>query len=496
MTAKLFTFLVSLIQQVKSTKAKIALANYCGMLASKNYCGTFREKKIEGFFKSYSNSLKLDEPKLGAIQTNNIVHIFTTTYITGGHTRFLENLVKLDDNYIHHLIVTDQGDVEPRQSLLDLIQSKGGHMHFLERTSLEEQINSFRCFVFENAAKVMMHIHPHDFLPSIAFQDKPKELEVFFFNHADHLFSYGCDVSDTIINIREEANRISVHERFMKRSSILPLPIIKNDNQPSDLISIREKYGVKENDIIGLAIGNPEKFYKNKKHHFFRTISKALAQNPNLIVFIVGVSKMDFCPELDAIEHDRLHFMGIQKDPSDLQRIADIAIDPMPIGSYTALLETCYYGAYPLVCYDTIFLFDLYTDASFGGKINLDLTEESYLEHLHSICVGNVNIKKTEVSKGVKETHTGSSWVKRFYQIIEGEAINLKETTPLPKDLHRFYELNQPETKVRYSALAFFYANIHLFKKREVFKIILHLIVNRYSLRESFGILKKSIQGK
>lgn len=494
MTAKIFSFLSGFVQNVKSTEAKIALVKFCGILASKNYCGTFRDKNIESFFQSYNYNK--NTPKLRSIESNQIVHVFTTTYITGGHTRFLENIIQLDDRHLHHLIVTNQGDATPRKSLLDLIEAKGGIVHFLKNDHFENQLNEFREFVFSNASKVMLHIHPHDILPSIALQNKPKELEVFFFNHADHLFSFGCDVSDTIINIREEAHRIAVHERYMEQSCILPLPIIKNEGLSYDLLNIRAKYGIEENDIIGLAIGNPEKFYKNKKHHFFRTINTGLQQNPRLKIFIVGIGKEDFCPELDIIEHDRLFFLGIQKDPTEIQLIADIAVDPMPIGSYTALLETCYYGAYPLVCYDTICLFDLYNDAAFYGKINIDLTEKTYLDHLYRICERQVEMTKTEVSSSVKATHTGISWLNQFHEIIEGIKKESHEDVPLPTDLSRFYELNQAENKIKYSVLSFFYENIQLFNGTEVFKIILHLILNRYSMRESLGILRKSLQGK
>ena len=342
----------------------------------------------------------------------------------------------------------------------------------------------------------MLHIHPHDILPSIALQNIPDGIEVLFFNHADHLFSYGCDVSTEIINIREEAQRISVHERYMQHSCILPLPIIKKEASTFNLSNIREKYGVKENDIIGLSIGNTAKFYKNKQHHFFKTIYTALEQNPRLKIFVVGVSQADFCPELDVREHARLVFVGIQKDPSELQRIADIAIDPMPIGSYTAMLETCYYGAYPLVCYNAIQLFDIYTDEAFNGKISLDLTEESYLQHLHQFCEGKLEFSKIDIADAVKETHAGSMWVKQLHHILKEKATGTTNNTPLPCDLSRFYELNQPAKTIQYSALVFFYEHIHLFTRKEVLKIILHLTMNRYSRRETLGILKKSIQGK
>jgi hypothetical protein len=491
MTNKLFSFLVSLIQQVKSTEAKIALAKYCGTLASKNYCGTFRDRNIDTFFKSYARKNNKVFPPLKARNTNQIVHVFTTTYITGGHTRFLENLVQLDDCYVHHLLITNQGEIPVRQSLFDIIHSKGGEVHLLQKNTLDQQIVDFQAFISEKASKIILHVHPNDILPSIALQNIPDEIEVLFFNHADHLFSFGCDVSTAIINIRDEAQRISIHERCMKKSFILPLPILKAEPDHADLTAIREKYGVEENDVIGLSIGNPAKFHKNKQHHFFKTIYTALEQNPRLKIFVVGVSQADFCPELDVIEHQRLEFLGTQKDPSELQRIADISIDPMPLGSYTALLETCYYGAYPMVCYGTIPLFDLYKDEAFKGQFTIDLNEKEYLEHLKKFCEGKVNFSKEEIAKAIKTNHSGKEWLQRFYSIMDN--VNSSECLiPAGKEeLERFYELNQPWKQVQYATLSFFYEHIHLFSMKEVLKIVQHLISNRYSLKEILGIVKK-----
>jgi hypothetical protein len=192
-------------------------------------------------------------------------------------------------------------------------------------------------------------------------------------------------------------------------------------------------------------------------------------------------------------EHERLVFVGIQKDPSELQRIADVAIDPMPFGSYTALLETCYYGAYPMVCYGTIPLFDLYKDEAFKGQFTIDLNETEYLKHLKKVCEGKVNINNLEIAKAIKTNHSGNEWLQCFYSILKKENSSEHLTQPSEEDLEHFYELNQPLHKVQYATLSFFHENIHLFTKIEVLKIVFHLISNRYSVKETLGILKKFI---
>lgn len=496
MTDRLFDFLVKLLRHVQSVDAKMALARYCGILASKNYCGTFRETTIEQFFETYAHQVTSVTPTLKALRTKQIVHVFTTTYTTGGHTRFLENLVQLDDQYTHHLLITNQGETPPRNTLFESIKAKKGKIHFIKSTNLRDQVNEFQDFISENASSVFLHIHQYDCLPSIALSAFKDQIDIHFFNHADHCFSFGCDVSYSIINIREEAERISQHQRNILNSHILPLPILKDDSIGQRYEQIREKYGISKSDLVGVSIGNPNKFYKNEKHHFFQTIVKALDQNLQLKVFIVGVEQADFCAALGAIEHERLYFLGIIPDPSELQLIADLAIDPMPLGSYTALLETCYYGAYPLVCYGTIPLFDLYNDESFKNRMSIDLNEKAYLEHLKNFCDGKIEFSKEEISKAIKTHHSGKEWLQRFYSIVEKENSSVLLTPYTENELERFRELNQPWKEVQYSTLSFFYENIHLFTRKEVLKIVLHLISNRYSVKETLGIVKKHMVRK
>lgn len=496
MTRKLFGFLVKLLQNVQSTDAKIALTKYCGILASKNYCGTFRSFEIEEFLTSLSQPFSKQAPPLKVLNTKQLVHIFTTTYNTGGHTRFLENLVQLDDTYTHHLLITNQGKTPPRTALIELILSKGGKIHFIKEADLKDQVQDFTTFVSENASSILLHIHQHDFLPSIALGPYKDQIDIHFFNHADHSFSYGCDISKSVINIREEAQKISCFERKQPNSPILPLPIVKNDSIAKEYLSIRTKYGISETDIVGVSIGNPFKFYTSEKHYFFHTIFKGLEQNPRLKIFIVGVDKSDFCKELGVIEHDRLVFLGILPDPSEVQFIADIIFDPMPLGSYTALLETSYYGAYPMVCYGTIPLFNLYNDESFKGRFTIDLNEKDYLEHLKALCDGKIAFNREEISTTVKAHHSGKEWLFRFYSIIENDYNLPPITAPSNQDLDRFYELNEPWQRIQYSTLSFFYENIHLFTRKEVLKIVLHLISNRYSVKETLGIIKKHMVNK
>ena len=55
---------------------------------------------------------------------------------------------------------------------------------------------------------VILHIHPNDPLPNLAFYDQPKP--VLFFRHSDHLFNLGLDVARVYADIRPVGHEMSM----------------------------------------------------------------------------------------------------------------------------------------------------------------------------------------------------------------------------------------------------------------------------------------------
>lgn len=487
-----YSFLMNLFLSSKNENTKLALARIIGETTLKNYCGTFREPAIESFFEKYSVKRF---GKIGISERNNtdneIVHILSTCYTTGGHTRLVENIVQLDAKRRHHLILTEQGSVPLRESLIDLIRSGGGEILIINtEEELSTRCNQIQQFVFQHDGKIMIHIHPYDFLPSIALSAFKDKLEILFFNHADHVFSYGCDIAHKVINIRDEAHNCTVHFRKKDQSYVLPLPIIKKEVTKAEQQEIKKKYGINEDTIIGLSIGSSYKFIKTETHHFFRTIYQALQSHPTLHIFIVGVDEASVKNSMyEYIYHNRLHLMGIMDDPTDLQSIADLAIDPMPFGSYTSLLETSYYGAYPLVCYNTFPLFNLYQDPSFDELIKLDKNEQEYLNHLTQFFSGKVQLDRNSIKERIEQYHSGNYWLIKYENIISSNFPS--ENSNCPDYMERLYQLNEEYSIIKNRILSFLYENIQLFTKLQLVKISFYLMRNGYSKREIAGIFKK-----
>jgi hypothetical protein len=482
---------LKLFKKAKSDIEKIILAKLFGSFATKNHIGLFRCPEIESFADDFANK-HFAEFRMNQFHSNPnvLVHIVTRTYETGGHSRFLENLIQLDTKRIHHLVILDQSVFAPRRELHELIQKQGGEILSFEGEDVLIKGGGLLRFLSQNPAIVFLHHHPEDLFPSLVLPIVKGKMEIMLFNHADHVFSFGFELADKVINIREEAHRMTFHWRNVKNSFVLPLPIIKPAIDPSKAEVTRIKYGLKENQILGLSIGSPHKFKRTSTHHFFGTIYKALEANPNLVVFIVGLDEESTHRfEVDLIPHERLRLLGLVPDPVELQMIAHIAIDPMPFGSYTALLETCYYGALPLVCFGTAPLFNLYDDPAFQQQFRLTLNEQEYLSEFRKLTLMCNPEHKKQTAELIQRYHSGIDWIANFEQLLA--STTLDSNCSLPNQGHKLEHLNQTTEDLRYRLLADLYENCHYLSHGNIVRATFRMCLKSYNIKELGGILRK-----
>jgi hypothetical protein len=477
--------------QSKSDEEKLAIAAFWASFASQNFTGFWREPELEKFFSSFARKHFSRFATAESTKSEHVlVHVVTRTYQTGGHSRFLENLIRLDKGRIHHLIVLDQGSIEPRAILEELIEQQRGELTYLNSGSIIQRGEELLELITHHGGTVMLHQHPDDILPSLTLPVLHESFRILFFNHADHCFSLGIETAHEVINIRQEAHNITVYGREKPESYLLPIPILKPPFDASLMPEIRRKWKIDPGQKIGLCIGNPKKFIPSGKHHFFRTMQKALAQNPELVILVVGVTPESATHfELGDFAHERLFLLGPINDPTELQQIADIAIDPMPMGSYTALLETCSFSAIPLVCYDTVPLFDLYNDPSFSGLFTSTNTEDDYLQELKKFVRHSDAPMREQIRIRIEKEHGHDTWTNTWLQIIQKTAAIPPSTAP--NKMNALVGLAQSEQEMKYSLLSWLYASCPQLRLPVVLSILFELCRKDFPKRELAGILKK-----
>jgi hypothetical protein len=334
---------------------------------SGRYDSSFINNQIDELTKEFSTKSKGIEPEFE--YTNHVVFIGTEMYDAGGHTRLLENIAKYEKENGRDiiLIITDQA--APLMPLR-IINEKG--MLFKDVIGLAgkssiEKIEVIRGYM-KNAYRVYNSQHPDDVEPTIALNYLGRPMTIYI-NHADHVFWVGAKYCDCILNIRPFAKQISEGRRNAQIPSVvLPIKLELNKQYPSKDFA-RQVLQVGDDKIVLLTISSFYKVIPDNHYNIFNTIKKILALNDLVEYYFVGITVENFVDIMQEKPPERLHCLGVIEDPILYQCAADFYLEGMPMNSLTALLESIYAGAYPVLMWGPYF-------------VNMNIEDEIYIDRL------------------------------------------------------------------------------------------------------------------
>jgi hypothetical protein len=278
------------------------------------------------------------------------LHVMSTAYERGGHTRAVSRWIEICAQHApsehHSILISIQGDVPLPVWLRDSAERTGGELIKLPPSiSWLQRATEIRSRSLEFDA-IVLHHHPDDPLPNLAFYDQPRP--VLFFNHADHVFSLGTDVAGVIADLRTVGHKFSVLYRSpAPRKVLLPLPLPDEEHTSWDKAEARKQLGLPADALIVLTIGEPYKFIPMPGCSFPEVVQSLCAKNSRLLVVAVGPSEFDPFPELKGLTGGRFMPAGFVKDRNILELYyfaADIYLDCIPWGSLTAVLDAAQRG--------------------------------------------------------------------------------------------------------------------------------------------------------
>lgn len=271
----------------------------------------------------------------------HVLHVMTEAFEFGGHTRLVSAWIKnTSDTTINSVISTVQQTPLPGD-LASLIKLSGGKYWSLAEFSPNPLTRSFflRHISRKWADVVVLHIHPYDAIPIVAFGVAGGP-PVIFLNHADHAFWLGASVADVVANLRPSGQKISLSRRGIKNSKILPLPILEAYPK-SDYEVVRKQLGIKKDKIVLLTVGDQFKYTPFGGYDFVAVMEKIMRRNPKVVLFAIGPKLDKRWAEASARVGGRIKAMGTL-NWSELQVFydcADIYVEGFPVGGMTAMLE-------------------------------------------------------------------------------------------------------------------------------------------------------------
>ena len=343
-----FAAMVSRMEKANDEARQILLSTQAALFAVHNPCGIFASPAIENCLLKIAGNHQV--PLAQTYAPDTILHVFTRAFPTGGHTRVCERWIEAcAEGQRHSVVILNQGNTPIPDFLNKAVQQSGGEIIGLkEDTPLQSALELRK--LASHYQFVALHIHMYDVIPMIAFGVSEFTRPVMLFNHADHIFWIGGSILDLLINFRTMSVNENGAWRGVERNALLPLPsgkIISKSRNPETVRGKRDYLGLSADDKVILTIGSSYKFEPFAGLDFIEAIEQILIKNKKAVFLIIGPSPEEKrWAEIIKKFPDKVKVLGVvpySQIDSYLQ-VADIALEPFPLGSPTALIDAVQYG--------------------------------------------------------------------------------------------------------------------------------------------------------
>lgn len=315
--------------------------------ATTRHPGLFQSPRAEAVLGSVSAWLVAAQPAARSPSGRiggppSILHVVTEAYPVGGHTKALQRWIAADGDHVHHVAITHQLAPVPA-GLAESVAGSGGRLTVLGGSSslfgMARQLRALAAGV----RLVVLHIHPHDVVPSLAFAGAADRPPIAFFNHADHVFWLGEAITDAVINFRLSGSRLCRARRGFgaERDVLLPLPLpAEAPAAAMTKVEARQRLGLPATARITLTVASAGKLKPNAHACFFTLHRPLFDADPDFQMLLVGPAADD--PVIaDRLRPfgGRMRALGVQVDLAPYMAAADLYVDSTPFASQTSLLE-------------------------------------------------------------------------------------------------------------------------------------------------------------
>jgi hypothetical protein len=363
------------------------------------------------FINGSPSSFSLNLPK--GETRRKVLHVATSVHNVGGHTKLIANWISNDPDSCHSLLITG-GSASQREDriprwLRRAVSDNGGRLVVLPRSGLLSKAFSLRAAVQRDVDMVILHHHPDDVVPVVAFAtDRCPPVAIL--NQAHHVFWLGSSIADAVIEIWPSGQPLSQTRRFVRHSLFLPIPLSAPPQVSRS--KARLELGIPEGQVAMLTIGSAPKYTPTDTHNFYRVATMLLEQHPKAHLYLVGVTWDDCAEYLNYRQHERLHLLGIIEDPSLQRAAADLYLEGFPICSETALLESTLLGCCPVLSFAPSSRLLTCVDVALTGLVENAVNEEEYIEKVSHLIRDKTERERIANQAGatVGSFHCGPEW--------------------------------------------------------------------------------------
>ena len=331
----------TLVRNSSSFEQAMRRARFLGELCWKNSMGCYQLMQLETDLLDRYAALFSEAAQ--ALQQNKetaaipYLHVLTKAYDTGGHTRVVERFISSQALKDSAVLVTEKVQVNTQQRLA---QAKLG-LHCLPTDiSPQEKIQQLLRH-FANAKTIVLHIHPNDIETAFAaaLAKRLFGTQILFYNHADHVFSYGYACADKTLELSYFGWTLTQERGVDQKAHFVGIPL----KLPKLIATSDIKQTSEKSPSQYLATSGSAYKFKPSQGYSFPEVAKQLTKATGLDMVLVGPNpKRDWWWWLPRLQFGKqLRFTGKLQHQAYLDCISQASayIDSFPMTGGTSFSE-------------------------------------------------------------------------------------------------------------------------------------------------------------
>lgn len=291
-------------------------------------------------------------------RSNSILHVMTTCFTHGGHTRVVERWIdSAPHDQQHSVVLTDQyNEMMIPQRLRDVVAGKRGELFVFDPDESFFEKAKTLYLISRRYQTIVLH-QPEDPVPLMACSITGFNRPVILFNHAGVLFLLGRNCVDYSMDLNNEQLAITRQKLGISASEIVPMPADKvRDSIAVSSLEVRQSLGLPKDKQIIFSMASGYKYNHIPGYDFAQFIDTLLADNSQRFFLLVGVNPSSSrWRSLKKKYPDQFMALStiLYEQAYTYLKASDLYIDSFPVNSFLALQDAAAVGDLPVLSLKT-----------------------------------------------------------------------------------------------------------------------------------------------
>lgn len=325
----------------------VVRAQIAGTFAWMNPAGIFASQQLEELLTEVGAGIRNPAPRRRPLrrEPGNVLHVVTQIYQTGGPTQAVTSWIEQDSERRQRVVLTRQGADSVPRKLVSALRSASDLLRLDGRTGgLLGRAAELRAAA-EDCDLVVLHSHPYDVIPVLAFGGEVEHPPLISVNHADHVFWLGVSVAQTLMSMRDSGEELAIARRGISpsRCHVMARPLRLRERNLTRK-EAKQRISVDPEQLVILTAADAPKYRPIGGTSFLDLLVPVVERHPEVVLLAAGPSEDDDWRAAALRTGGRVRALGRLPDVAPLHQAADLYVDSFPFSSLTSLLEAAAYG--------------------------------------------------------------------------------------------------------------------------------------------------------